>query len=165
MKVMDWLATQFDHETKTTRRHLERLPNDQLDWRPHEKSYTAGALASHLVECVNWTTDIFTKNEVNFDPATYKPYLAASTSELLEAFEKAVADGKRVLEGVNDEDAMQLWSLKFGGKTLFERPRLDVFRDFTLSHLIHHRGQFSVYLRLLNIPVPGSYGPTADEQF
>ena len=165
MKVIDWLATQFDHETKTTRRHLERLPNDQLEWRPHEKSYTAGALASHLVECIKWTTVIFTKNEVNFDPATYKPYNAASTSELLETFEKVVADGKRVLEGVDDEAAMQPWSLKIGGKTLFERPRIDVFRDFTLSHLIHHRGQFSVYLRLLNIPVPGSYGPTADEQF
>ena len=165
MKVIDWLAKQFHHETKTTRRHLERLPNDKLDWRPHEKSYTAGALASHLVECVNWTPEIFTKNELNFDSATYKPYLAASTSELLEAYEQAVADGKRVLEGVDDEAAMQLWSLKFDGKTLFERPRLDVFRDFTLSHLIHHRGQFSVYLRLLNVPVPGSYGPTADEQF
>ncbi|HEX5888908.1 MAG TPA: DinB family protein [Pyrinomonadaceae bacterium] len=164
MKVIEWLAKQFDHETKTTRRHLERLPEDKLDWQPHEKSYTAGALASHLVECVNWTTDIFTKNEVNFDPATYKPYLAASTTELLEAFDKAVADGKRVLEGVDDEAAMQLWSLKFGGKTLFERPRMDVFRDFTLSHLIHHRGQYSVYLRLLNVPVPSSYGPTADEQ-
>ena len=165
MKVIDWLATQFDHETKTTRRHLERLPGDKLDWRPHEKSYTAGALASHIVECVNWTPDVFTKNEVNFDPATYKPYLATSTTELLEAFEKAVANGKRVLEEVDDEAAMQPWSLKIAGKTLFERPRLDVFRDFTLSHLIHHRGQFSVYLRLMNVPVPGSYGPTADEQF
>lgn len=164
MKVIDWLAKQFDQETKTTRRHLERLPEDKLDWQPHEKSYTAGALASHLVECVKWTTDIFTKNEVNFDPATYKPYLAASTTELLEAFDKAVADGKRVLEGIDDEAAMQLWSLKFGGRTLFERPRMDVFRDFTLSHLIHHRGQYSVYLRLLNVPVPSTYGPTADEQ-
>lgn len=164
MKVIDWLAKQFDQETKTTRRHLERLPEDKLDWRPHEKSYTAGALASHLVECVKWTTDIFTKNEVNFDPATYKPYLAASTTELLAVFDKAVADGKRVLEGIDDEAAMQLWSLKFGGQTLFERPRMDVFRDFTLSHLIHHRGQYSVYLRLLNVPVPSTYGPTADEQ-
>ena len=164
MKVIEWLATQFDHETKTTRRHLERLPNDQLEWRPHEKSYSAGALASHLVECINWTPEIFTKRELNFDPTTYKPYNAASTSELLAAFEKAVADGKRVLEGVDDDAAMQPWSLKFGGKTMFERPRIDVFRDFTLSHLIHHRGQFSVYLRLLNIPVPGSYGPTADER-
>ena len=165
MKVMDWLAKQFDQETKTTRRHLERLPNDKFDWRPHEKSYTAGALASHLVQCVTWTTDIFAKNELNFDPATYKPYRAASSSELLEAYEKAVADGNRVLEGVDDEAAMQLWTLKFGERILFARPRLDVFRDFTLSHLIHHRGQFSVYLRLLNIPVPGSYGPSADDQF
>jgi uncharacterized damage-inducible protein DinB len=165
MRVIDWLATQFDNETKTTRRHLERLPSDKLEWRPHEKSYTAIALASHLVECLNWTTEIFTKNELVFDPATFKPYIAASTSELLEAFEKSVADGKRVLEGVTDEAGMQPWSLKFGGRTLFERPRIDVFRDFTLSHLIHHRGQFSVYLRLLNVPVPGSYGPTADEQF
>ena len=165
MKVIDWLATQFDQETKTTRRHLERLPNEKFDWRPHEKSYTAGALASHLVDCVNWTTDIFARNELHIDPATYKPFNAASSSELLEAFEKAVADGKRVLEGVDDEAGMQLWSLRFGGKTVFERPRFDVFRDFSLSHLIHHRGQFSVYLRLLNIPVPGSYGPTADEQF
>ena len=165
MNVTDWLATQFDQETKTTRRHLERLPNDKFDWRPHEKSYTAGALASHIVECLNWTTDVFTKNEVNFDSATYKPYLAASTSELMETFEKSVADGKRVLAGFDDEAGMQPWSLKFNGKTLFERPKFDVFRDFTLSHVIHHRGQFSVYLRLLNIPVPGSYGPTADEQF
>lgn len=165
MNVMEWLATQFDQEAKTTRRHLERLPNDQLEWRPHEKSYTAVGLASHIVEMLNWTTDIFTKDEVNFDPTTYKPYIAASTSELLEAFEKAVADSKRVLEGVDDEAGMQLWSLKFGGKTLFERPRIDVFRDFALSHVIHHRGQLSVYLRLLNVPVPGSYGPTADEKF
>lgn len=165
MKVIDWLTTQFDQETKTTRRHLERLPNDKRDWRPHEKSYTAGALASHIVECINWTPDIFTKNELNFDPATYKPYLASSTPELLEAFEKAVADGKRVLASVDDEAGMQPWSLKMNGQPLFERPRIDVFRDFALSHLIHHRGQFSVYLRLLNVAVPGSYGPTADEQF
>jgi len=164
MKVIEWLATQFDQEMKTTRRHLERLPADKLDWRPHEKSYTAGALASHIVECVGWTTDIFTKNEVNFDPASYKPYLAGSTSELLEAFEKAVTDGKRALEATDDEAAMQLWSLKIGGKPLFERPKIDVFRDFTLCHLVHHRGQYSVYLRLLNVPVPSSYGPTADEQ-
>jgi uncharacterized damage-inducible protein DinB len=165
MKIIDWLAKQFHQETKTTRKHLERLPNDKLEWRPHEKSYTAGALASHIVECINWTSDIFTKNEVNFDPATYKPYIAASTSELLEAFEKAVADGKQVLAGVDDEAAMRMWSLKIGGHALFERPRIDVMRDFTLSHLIHHRGQFSVYLRLMEVPVPSSYGPTADEQF
>src|SRR5215212_7270625 len=137
MKVIDWLATQFDHETKTTRRHLERLPDDKLDWRPHEKSYTARALASHIVECVTWTPEVFTKNELSSDSATYKPYQASSINELMETFEKAVADGKRVLEGLDDEAAMQPWSLKMNGHTLFERPRMDVFRDFTLSHLIH----------------------------
>jgi uncharacterized damage-inducible protein DinB len=163
MNVIDWLTTQFHHETKTTRRHLERLPADKLDWRPHEKSSTAGALASHLVECIRWTNDIFTKNEIEIDFATYRPYQASSTSDLLEAFEKAVAEGKQVLAGVDEESAMQPWSLKVSGQTVFERPRIDVLRDFTLSHLIHHRGQFSVYLRLLNVPVPGSYGPSADE--
>ena len=163
MNVIEWVTTQFDQETKTTRRHLERLPADKLDWRPHEKSSTAGALASHIVECIRWTNDIFTKNEVIFDPATYKPYEASSTSDLLEAFEQAVAEGKKVLAGVDEAAAMQLWSLKAGNHTLFERPRIDVLRDFTLSHLIHHRGQFSVYLRLLNVSVPGSYGPSADE--
>ena len=165
MKVIDWVAKQFDQETKTPRRHLERLPSDKLDWRPHEKSYTAGALASHIVECLNWTTDVFTKNEINFDPATYKPYLAVSTAELLETFDKSIVDWKDVLKGVDEEASMQPWRLKFNGQTLFERPRIDVFRDFTLSHVIHHRGQFSVYLRLLNVPVPSSYGPTADEKF
>ena len=163
MNVIQWVTTQFDQETKTTRRHLERLPADKLDWRPHEKSSTAGALASHLVECLRWTNEIFTKNEVNFDPATYKPYEASSTGALLEAFDKAVAEGKQVLAGVDEAAAMQPWSLKMSGHALFERPRIDVLRDFTLSHLIHHRGQFSVYLRLLNVPVPGSYGPSADE--
>lgn len=163
MKITDWLAKQFDRETQTTRKHLERLPNDKHDWRPHEKSYTAGELASHLVECINWTTEIFTKPGIDIDPATYQPYKATSTEDLLAGFEKAVADGKRVLSEADEEAAMQPWSLKVKGHTLFERPRADVLNDFTLHHLIHHRGQFSVYLRLMDVPVPQTYGPSADE--
>lgn len=163
MKIIDWLSNQFDRETQITRKHLERLPADKLDWRPHEKSYTAGELASHLVECINWTTEIFTKAGIDIDPATYQPYKAYSTEHLLKGFEEAVANGKRVLADVDDDAAMQPWSLKVKGHQLFERPRADVLNDFTLHHLIHHRGQFSVYLRLLNVPVPGTYGPSADE--
>jgi uncharacterized damage-inducible protein DinB len=163
MKIIDWLSKQFDRETKITRKHLERLPGDKLDWRPHEKSYTAGELASHLVECINWTTEVFTKTGIDIDPETYKPYKATSTQDLLAGFEEAVANGKRVLAEVDDEAAMENWSLKVKGHLLFERPRVDVLNDFTLHHLIHHRGQFSVYLRLLNVPVPGTYGPSADE--
>jgi uncharacterized damage-inducible protein DinB len=163
MRIIDWLSKQFDRETQITRRHLERLPADKLDWRPHEKSYTAGELASHLVDCINWTTDIFTKTGIDIDPETYQPFKAGSTEDLLKGFEEAVANGKRVLADVDDEAAMQPWSLKVKGHQLFERPRADVLNDFTLHHLIHHRGQFSVYLRLLNVPVPGTYGPSADE--
>jgi uncharacterized damage-inducible protein DinB len=164
MNMIDSLKQQFANETYMTRPHLERLPSDKFDWQPHQKSYTAGALASHIVECVRWATDVFTTPEFNFDPATYKPFAAKSSEELLKGYDEAVARSKEVLAGVDEESAKQKWALKVNGQALFERPRDEVFRDFTLSHMIHHRGQFSVYLRLLEIPVPSSYGPTADEK-
>jgi uncharacterized damage-inducible protein DinB len=164
MTLIDSIAMEFEHEAQTTRRHLERLPNDKLDWRPHEKSFTARGLASHIVECTGWADSIFNMDELDIDPATYKSYLATSVDDLLKAFDDKVADGTRILAGVADTDLVQPWRLKVMGRVRFEKPRAAVFRDFTLSHLIHHRGQLSVYLRLLDIPVPGSYGPTADER-
>jgi uncharacterized damage-inducible protein DinB len=164
MKQIDSLIQEFEHEAKTTRKHLERLPNDKLDWRPHEKSFTAVALASHIVECVSWTNAIFKQDELDFDPATYKPYVATSVTDLLKTFENNVANGKQALAETAEQSLEQPWSLKIMGRVQFERPRAAVFRDFALSHVIHHRGQFSVYLRLLNIAVPGSYGPSADER-
>jgi uncharacterized damage-inducible protein DinB len=163
MKLIESLITEFDHEAQTTRKHLERLPEDKLEWRPHEKSFTATGLASHIVECVGWTDAIFNLEEIDFDPATYKPYLATSVTDLLKEFEGNVQKGKQALAGASDEILEQPWRLKVAGRQLFERSKSAVFRDFMLSHVIHHRGQFSVYLRLLNIPVPGSYGPSADE--
>jgi uncharacterized damage-inducible protein DinB len=164
MTMIESLRKEFEHEAQTTRKHLERLPDDKLDWRPHEKSFTARGLASHIVECVSWVDSIFRKEEFDFNPATYKPYAATSVADLLATFDERVAEGTRALAGVADADMMTPWRLKMMGRVRFEKPRAAVFRDFTLSHLIHHRGQFSVYLRLLNVPVPGSYGPTADEQ-
>jgi len=164
MKLIDSLITEFEHEAQTTRKHLERLPNDKLNWRPHEKSFSAGALASHITECVGWTDAIFNRDEINFDPSTYKPYVATSVADLLKTFDNNVVKGKQALLSATEESLDQLWSFKIMGRVRFERPRAAVFRDFALSHTIHHRGQFSVYLRLLNIPVPGSYGPSADEQ-
>jgi uncharacterized damage-inducible protein DinB len=164
MGTIDSLAKEFEHEARTTRKHLERLPGGQFDWRPHERSFTAGGLASHIVECVGWTDAIFGKEEFDIDPATYKAYEARSVDDLLETFDAKVAAGRQALAGASDATLMGLWRFKVMGRLRFERPRAVVFRDFTLSHLIHHRGQFSVYLRLLNVPVPGSYGPTADEQ-
>ena len=161
--MIDVLIAEFEHEARTTRKHLERLLGDRLDWRPHEKSFTARGLASHVVECVSWAPSIFRRDELDFDPATYKPYFAASVPDLLKAFDDKVAEGKQALAAVTDADLMRPWRLTILGKVRFEKPKAVVFRDFTLSHLIHHRGQLSVYLRLLNVPVPGSYGPTADE--
>ncbi|MGH9933000.1 MAG: DinB family protein [Pyrinomonadaceae bacterium] len=164
MKMIDLLILEFEHEAQTTRKHFERLPDDKLDWRPHKKSFTAGALASHITDLARWADAIFNREEFDFDPATYKPYQATSVANLLRTFDDNVRNAKQALAAVADESMMQPWRFKILGRLRFERPKALAFRDFTLSHLIHHRGQFSVYLRLLNIPVPGSYGPSADEQ-
>jgi uncharacterized damage-inducible protein DinB len=163
MKIIDSLLREFAHEAQTTRKHLERLPEEKLSWKPHEKSFTAAGLASHIAECVGWTEVIFNENEINFDPSTYKPYVAQSVDDLLKTFDDKVAKGKQALAAATEETLEQPWSLKIMDRVQFEKPRADVFRDFTLSHVIHHRGQLSVYLRLLGIAVPGSYGPSADE--
>jgi uncharacterized damage-inducible protein DinB len=164
MKLIDSLRTEFEHEAQTTRKHLERLPDDKLEWRPHEKSFTARDLASHIVDLTGWVDSIFNLDELDINPATFKEYIAASASDLLNTFDDNVVKGKQVLASVSDETLMQPWRFKILGRVRFEKPKAAVFRDFTLSHSIHHRGQLSVYLRLLDIPVPGSYGPSADEQ-
>ncbi|MEP6569915.1 MAG: DinB family protein [Acidobacteriota bacterium] len=164
MKQIDSLITEFEHEAQTTRKHLSRLPDDKLDWRPHQKSFTAIGLASHITEMLSWVDAIFNQDEWDFNPATYKPYLATSATELLKTFDLNVARGKQVLAGATEESLEQPWKLKIMGRVMFEKSRAAVLRDFVFSHVIHHRGQFSVYLRLLDIPVPASYGPSADEQ-
>jgi uncharacterized damage-inducible protein DinB len=163
MTLIDSLSTEFEREAKTTRKHLERLPADKLDWRPHEKSFTAAGLASHMTEMAGWSEAILKQDGLDFDPATYKPYLATSVEDLLKTFDDNVAKGKQALAGATDDTLAQSFSFKIMGQVRFERSRADVFRDVALSHIIHHRGQLSVYLRLLNVAVPGSYGPSADE--
>ena len=164
MARIETLLTELEHEARTTRRHLERLPEDRFDWRPHPKSFTGGQLASHLVECIRWTGPIFSTDELDMDPSTYRPFRATSSAVLLDAFDHEVDQAKQAIAQAVDREATGLWRLQMHGKVLFEKPREAVFRDMTLSHLVHHRGQLSVYLRLLDVPVPGSYGPTADER-
>jgi uncharacterized damage-inducible protein DinB len=164
MTISEVLAAEFSHEAATTRRHLERIPDDKLEWRPHEKSFTLGALGAHIAECVGWARSICGGEEYNFDPATYQPIAATSNAALLAAFDERVAAGAQAMARITDADLMTPWRLAIRGKVRFEKPKVVVLRDFTLSHLVHHRGQLTVYLRLLNVPVPGSYGPTADER-
>lgn len=165
MKLLDSLQREFARETETTRKQLERLPDDKLNWQPHEKSFTAAALAAHIVDCLQMAEPILTQAELDIHPATHQFFQAASTTELLQGFDAAVARGQQALAMLTDAALDERWQFKINGKPRFERERAEVFRDFVLSHLIHHRGQFSVYLRLLDVAVPGSYGPTADEQF
>lgn len=163
MTTTESLLAEFDREVETTRRHLARLPEDKLTWRPHEKSFTAGGLASHLVECVGWGEAIFAADELDFDPAVYSPFMATSVPQLLETFDATASRSRRALAAMTDATLTAPWRLKVRGKQRFERPKAAAFRDFTLSHVIHHRGQLTVYLRLLDVPVPPTYGPTADE--
>jgi len=163
MTRIDFLLTEFVHETDVARKHLARLPADQFDWRPHAKSFTAGQLASHIVDCIRWVGPTFSANELDMDARGYTPFVAASAAALLEAFDREVAGARQAMASTSDTNATDLWRLRMRGKVWFEKPREVVYRDMTLSHLVHHRGQFSVYLRLLDVPVPGSYGPTADE--
>jgi uncharacterized damage-inducible protein DinB len=164
MTMVGSLLAEFEREAQTTRKHLERLPDDKFGWRPHQKSFTAGDLASHLVECIGWAHTICTQDELDIDPKTYKSYQAKSSAELLKTFDEKVATSRQALANATDETIIQTWRFKTMGRVRFEKTRAEVLRDFNLSHLIHHRGQFSVYLRLLDISVPGSYGPSADEQ-
>jgi uncharacterized damage-inducible protein DinB len=164
MTTVEELIAELEHETTTTRRHLERLPNDRLEWRPHVKSFTAGGLGSHIVQCVGWAGSIFREDAFDFDPATFKIFHASSVADLIDTFDDKVADGGRALAALDDRDLQRLWQLKVKGRVRVEKNKAAAFRDFTLNHLIHHRGQLSVYLRLLDVPVPGSYGPTADER-
>ena len=162
MAIKDVLLAEYDHEMGTTRRLLERIPDAQLAWKPHEKSMSLGGLATHLANIPNWGGAIL--GGPSFDLATSPANLTArgSVAEILSAFDEATK-GARGKMNVDDAEYLGQWALKRGDQVMFSMPRSAAFRTFVLNHLIHHRGQLSVYLRLNNVPVPAIYGPSADE--
>ncbi len=163
MQIRDALLPEYDQELANTRKLLERLPDDKFGWKPHDKSMTLGQLSNHLADMTEWLVDTIKKNE--FDVSVYKPVPPAATrSELLSKFDKNLKAGRTALSEVSDEAMMANWSLRSGEQIMMTLPRAAVIRTWVFSHLIHHRGQLSVYLRLLDIPVPSIYGPSADEQ-
>ncbi|HEY9139842.1 MAG TPA: DinB family protein [Bryobacteraceae bacterium] len=164
MLIRDALLPEFDQEMATTRRLLERIPDDKFSFKPHPKSMDMASLATHLSEMTNWTTETIGKDSIDlasFDPSTRK--IAASRAELLKMFDTSVANARAALATVEDAQLMQPWSLKSGEKVFFTMPKVAVLRTFVFNHCVHHRGQLSVYLRLNDIPVPAIYGPSADE--
>jgi len=162
MPMVDALLPEFDHEMTTTRKVLERVPEDKFAWKPHAKSFSLGTLAAHVAMLPAWGEETLTRSEI--DIAGGRPPVApASKAELMATFDKNVAAARSALAGKTDAELLATWTLKRGGRAIFSMPKTAVLRSFVLSHLIHHRGQLSVYLRLLDVPVPSIYGPSADE--
>lgn len=162
MTVQELLLLEFEDEIAGTRRMLERVPEASLSWKPHDKSMTLGRLASHVADLPNRCTVIIGM-DVFVRPANAVPFLAGSTKELVEHFDAASTEARRALTGLTDDQLAGTWALKFGDRVMVTLPRGRALRKVFMNHLIHHRGQLSVYLRLLDVPVPGMYGPSADD--
>jgi uncharacterized damage-inducible protein DinB len=162
MTIQDLLLLEFDEEMANTRRMLERVPDAGLGWKPHEKSMTLGRLASHVADLPNRCVSIV-NTDVFVRPPGAVPFVAGSAQELLEHFDKARGDAHEALVGLPEQRLAGMWTLKFGERTMAELPRAMALRRVFFDHLIHHRGQLSVYLRLLDVPIPGMYGPSADD--
>lgn len=162
MQIIPLLSKEFDSEAAITRKMLSRIPDGKYDWKPHEKSMSIRQLAAHLAEIPGWVTLTFNTNELDFGKGDYKPTVVNNIKELLEVFEQSVADGKRSLENAKEEDLWLMWTMRNGDQIYSTNTKYEVVR-MSFAQTIHHRAQMGVYLRLLNVPIPGSYGTSADE--
>ena len=154
---------ELENEAKVTRTCLERVPADKFDWKPHEKSMTFGRLATHCAEMFGWTKETLKSDVLDFAAFDYKPFEPKSNDELLAFFDDHIAKAKAILAETSDETFFTDWTMRNGEQVYFTMPKVAVMRSFVMNHIIHHRGQLSVYLRLNDIPVPSLYGPSADE--
>lgn len=158
------VVPELEHEAAITRRLLERISEADYGWKPHPRSMSLGELVSHMAQIPGWGVTVLTTEELDFDPAQFTPWIAPSNQELLAKFDEGVQQALSLLREQSDEQMQANWSLKILGQTQFTMSKAAALRTWVLNHLVHHRGQLSVYLRLRDIPVPGIYGPSADEQ-
>ena len=161
------LLFEYDHEMGNLRKTLERVPEGRGHYLPHDKSMTLEKLAGHLVEIVDWASNVLTESAIDFNPPDgQRPerYVFTVRAEALAKFDTAMKRARTLLAKTSDEQMMESWALKAGAHTVFSLPRMMAFRGFVMNHMIHHRAQLGVYLRLNDVPVPGLYGPSADEQ-
>jgi uncharacterized damage-inducible protein DinB len=165
MPLKDGLLPEFDHEMGTTRRVLERVPEADLTWKPHDKSFSMGQLAGHIANVPHWVE--ITTDRSAFDVAAAgedaRPKQPESVAAILKAFDDNVKTARARIDAQPDPALFAPWTLKNGDQEVFTMPKIAVLRSFIMNHMIHHRGQLSVYLRLRNVPVPAIYGPSADE--
>jgi uncharacterized damage-inducible protein DinB len=166
MRIVDSLLPEFDQETANTRRTLERVPEDRFGWKPHAKSGTMIWLATHLATLPSWTVETIGKDSIDISPGGAPPTPtppATSRQNLLDTFDAKVREARAALAGASDEQVLAPWTLLMNGKTIFTLPKIVVVRSWVMNHMIHHRAQLGVYLRLNDIAVPAIYGPSADE--
>jgi len=163
MPFSETLLPEFDEEMKNTRRLLECVPDGNFDYKPHPKSMTLGRLATHVAEIPSWTAFTLDLEVFDLEP-DYKPTLANSRAELLQIFDKGVFEAREKVAAATDEEWRKIWTFNYAGKTIMSMPRSTVMRSTIMNHLIHHRAQLGVYLRLNEVAFPGMYGPSADEQ-
>jgi uncharacterized damage-inducible protein DinB len=166
MSYAQSLLPEFDQEMASTRRVLERVPEDKLNWQPHPKSHTIGWNANHLAEIPSWVVETLGKTALDIAPSGAPPYQSpklARRGDILAEFDKNVAAARQALSAASDDQWDVSWSLMKAGQPIFTMPRRSVLRSFVMNHMIHHRAILCVYLRLNDIPVPGMYGPSGDE--
>ena len=160
------LLPEFDLETANTRKILALVPETNLDFTPHPKSMTLARLAGHLSEIPLWASMTLVQDELDLRPngvSAYQAHVFASRAETLAFFDENLVKARALLAGLSDEDMMRTWSLKDNGQVLLAMPKVAVLRSFVMNHMIHHRAQLGVYLRMNNVAIPGVYGPSADE--
>ncbi|MGH7444418.1 MAG: DinB family protein [Longimicrobiales bacterium] len=163
--IAEMFLAELDREMPGTRRALERVPEGKADWKPHPKSMALGYLAALVATMPAWAASMAREDELDLGNAgEYSTFGFATTTELLQAHDDAVAKARKALTGLTDEHLMTTWRLRVGGHVVQEQTRHIAIRDGCLNHLAHHRGQLTVYLRLNDMPVPSLYGPTADER-
>jgi uncharacterized damage-inducible protein DinB len=163
MSINKLLLAEFNEEMKKTRTTLERVPVDKKDFAPHPKSMPLGKLAPHVAQLAGFGLTILTTPELDFSKSSYKPLPFESSEQLLSAFDEGVEKARTALQNTSDEAWEQNWKLSFKGKPIFEGPRFLAYRQMFLNHLVHHRAQLGVYLRLNEKAVPATYGPSADD--
>lgn len=164
MPIKELLLPEFDREMQRTRTTLERVPEGDPDFKPHEKSMSMGRLAGHLAQLPVFGEIVLTTPELDFANSSMQPLVMQSREQLLHAFDDYVQKARTRLSAASDDDLQQHWKLSFGGKTILEGTRYQILRGLLMNHIIHHRAQLGVYLRLKDVPVPSIYGPSADEQ-
>ena len=164
MTIGNILAQEMEQESATTRKYLERVPEDKWDWKPHEKSMPFGRLASHVADSNGWGAGIVEFDNFSMKTGEFEAFNASSKEELLQNFDEGLAKLLELLRGADDATMQKNWQMIVDGNVMFEMPKMVCIRAWVINHMIHHRGQLSVYLRENDIPVPATYGPSADEQ-